>query len=295
MKCKFILKHERSGLSLQALCELFEVQRSSYYAWRANLPERRVTRAQEAALGVTIEQIFIGSRKSYGAVRVHDQLIKRGINIHSVKQVRRIMKRKGLFSVHCRRKRKVICTTDSSGNHPIAENLLGRDFNATAPNQKWVGDITYIQTDEGWLYLATVMDLYSRKIVGYAMGSSIDAALACRAFKMALMRRPQVSELTYHSDRGSVYGSLAFRELLIDNKITPSMSRKGNCYDNAVAESFFHTLKVELISQNEYKLRSSAIFSISEWIENFYNAKRTHSTLGYCSPVQFEEAQAAGS
>lgn len=295
MKCKFISKHEKSGLSLERLCELFEVQRSSYYAWRAALPQRRAVRTQEAALGVIIEQIFIGSRKSYGAVRVHDQLMKRGISAHSVKQVRRIMKQKGLFSVHCRRKRKVICTTDSSGNHPIADNLLRREFNANAPNQKWVGDITYIRTDEGWLYLATVMDLYSRKIVGYAMGSSIDATLACRAFKMALMRRPQVSELMYHSDRGSVYGSLAFRELLIDNHITPSMSRKGNCYDNAVAESFYHTLKVELISQNEYKLRSSATFSISEWIENFYNSKRTHSTLGYCSPVQFEEAQTTGS
>ena len=199
-----------------------------------------------------------------------------------------------LYSVHCRRKRKVIATTDSRGNHAVADNLLKRDFTATAPNQKWVGDITYIWTQERWLYLATVMDLFSRKIVGYAMGDLINAELACKAFKMAIMRRQNVSELTYHSDRGSVYGSLAFRELLIANNIVPSMSRRGNCYDNAVAESFFHTIKVELITRNEYKLKISAIFSICEWIENFYNTKRTHSTLGYCSPVDFETSKAGG-
>ena len=252
------------------------------------MAERKLSFEQEAKLGVIIEQIFIKSRKSYGGIRVHDQLVKKDITEYSVKQVRKIMKKLGLFSVHCRRKRKVIITTDSKGNRAIAENLLKRDFAATAPNQKWVGDITYIWTEERWLYLATVMDLYSRKIIGYAMGDHINAALACKAFKMAILRRPQAKELIYHSDRGSVYGSLEFRELLIQNNITPSMSRRGNCYDNAVAESFFHTLKVELIFQNEYKLKISAIFSISEWIENFYNTERTHSTLGYCSPVEFE-------
>lgn len=277
------------------MCDLFEVQRSSYYGWKCRLPQRELSREQEEKLGIVIEQIFTKSRKSYGGIRVHDQLVKKGITEHSVKQVRKRMVKKGLFSVHCRRKRKVITTTDSRGNKSIADNLLNRDFAATAPNQKWVGDMTYIWTDERWLYLATVMDLYSRKIVGYAMGSQIDAALACKAFQMALMRRLQAEELTYHSDRGSVYGSLAFRELLIQNDITPSMSRRGNCYDNAVAESFFHTLKVELISQNEYKLKISAVFSISEWIENFYNTERTHSTLGYRSPVEFETLNSANS
>ena len=288
MKCKFILANELCGLSLVDLCELFEVQRSSYYVWRAGEAGRRANREEEEKLGVVIEEIFIKSRKSYGARRVQDQLKKKGYKDCSVKQVRRIMKRKALFSVHCRRKRKVVMTTDSRGNKSIADNLLKRAFTAIGPNQKWVGDITYIWTEEGWLYLATVMDLYSRKIVGYAMGSHINAELACKAFKMALLRRPQAKELMYHSDRGSVYGSLEFRELLIQNAITPSMSRKGNCYDNAVAESFFHTLKVELIFQNKYKLKISAIFSISEWIENFYNNERTHSTLGYHSPVEFE-------
>ena len=284
-----------SGLSLEQICELCEVPRSSYYDWKSKRTRRSVSDKVKRELGVIVQKIFIESRKSYGAVRVHDQLVKKGITEHSVKQVRRIMCVLKLFSVHCRRKRKAIATTDSRGNKSIAENLLQRDFTATAPNQKWVGDITYIWTDERWLYLATVMDLFSRKIVGYAMGDYIDAQLACKAFKMALLRRPQVQELTYHSDRGSVYGSLAFRDLLIENKITPSMSRKGNCYDNAVAESFFHTIKVELIYQNRYKLKISAIFSVCEWIENFYNTKRTHSTLGLCSPVDFENLKATGS
>jgi len=252
------------------------------------LSERLVSGQEREKLAVIIAEIFVQSRKSYGAVRVHDQLVKRGITNYSVKQIRRIMREKALFSVHCRRKRKVISTTDSRGNNSIADNLLQRNFSATAVNQKWVGDITYIWTDERWLYLATVMDLFSRKIVGYAMGDHIDARLACKAFKMALMRRPQAKELTYHSDRGSVYGSLDFRELLIANDITPSMSRKGDCYDNAVAESFFHTIKVELIYQNEYRLKISAIFSVCDWIDNFYNTERTHSTLGYRSPVDFE-------
>lgn len=275
---------------METLCELCEVPRSSYYDWKSKQTTRKLSAAAIKELGVIVEKIFIESRKSYGAVRVHDQLVKRNIVDYSVKQIRRLMRDLRLFSVHCRRKRKVISTTDSRGNKAIADNLLKQDFTATAPNQKWVGDITYIWTDERWLYLATVIDLFSRKIVGYAMGDHIDARLACKAFKMALMRRPQAKELIYHSDRGTVYGSLAFRELLAENGTTPSMSRKGNCYDNAVAESFFHTIKVELIRQNTYKFKVSAILSICEWIEHFYNTKRTHSSLGYCSPVDFELA-----
>lgn len=291
-----MLENEQpSGLSVERLCELCEVPRSSYYDWKAKREQRRLSDKARKELGVKVERIFLESRKSYGARRVHDQLVKQGIVNCSVKQIRRLMCDLRLFSVHCRRKRKVIATTDSRGNNAIAENLLKRDFTAIAPNQKWVGDVTYIWTHERWLYLATVMDLFSRKIVGYAMGDQIDARLACKAFKMALLRRPQAKELTYHSDRGTIYGSLAFRELLAANQIIPSMSRKGDCYDNAVAESFFHTIKVELIHQNEYKLKISAILSISEWIENFYNTKRTHSALGYRSPVEFEQSKQTGS
>jgi putative transposase len=281
-------------LSLEVICELLEVARSSYYAWQGKKGERKDRAKKRDEILFIIEEIFVKSRKSYGAIRVHNQLVKIGIKEYSAKQVRQLMKEKGLISVHCRAKKKFICTTDSRGNKSIADNLLQREFSATAPNQKWVGDITYIWTDEGWLYLATVLDLYSRKIVGYAMSSKPDAELACNAFKMALMRRPQARELMYHSDRGSVYGSLEFRELLIKNGITPSMSRKGDCYDNAVAESFFHTIKVELIFLKVYKTRKSAILSVAEWIENFYNAERIHSTLGYRSPADYEASYSAG-
>jgi putative transposase len=271
------------------LCELFEVQRSSYYLWKSKVLERRTNEEKEKELALVVERVFLESRKSYGAIRVHDKLRKEGISDYSVKQVRRIMKKKRLFSVHCKAKKKVVITTDSKGNKSIADNLLKRDFRAVAPNEKWVGDISFIATGEGWLYLATVIDLFSRKIVGYSMSSKIDARLACRAFKMALMRRKNIKQLIYHSDRGSVYGSIAFRQLLLNNKISPSMSRKADCYDNAVAESFFHTLKVELTSQHKYSSRAEAQASISDWIENFYNSKRSHSSLGYCSPNEFEE------
>lgn len=230
-------------------------------------------------MGEIIELFFIKSRQTFGALRVHDPLIRKGFSDYSVKQVRRIMRQKGLFSVHCRQKRKMVRTTDSGGNHPIAENVLCRDFGAAAPNLKWVGDLTYIWTGEGWMYVETVLDLYSRKIVGYALGNNIDVALACKAFRIAPMRRPQARELAYHSDIGSVYGSVAFRELLIAHQVTPSWSHKGDFYYNAVADSFFHTLKVELTHRNEYKFKIAAIHSIAEYIEDFYNSERTHSTL----------------
>ena len=180
-------------------------------------------------------------------------------------------------------------TTDSSKTQAPADNLLARDFSSKAMNEKWVGDVTYIGTPEGWLYLAIVLDLFSRKVVGYALGRNNDAKLASDAFKMAVARRRQPKHLVYHSDRGSVYASKDFKELLADNDITPSMSRKGNCWDNAVAESFFDTLKVELIYQKDFSLMLSYISSIIDWIEGFYNATRMHSSIGYCSPDEFEE------
>ncbi|MCB0332127.1 MAG: IS3 family transposase [Bdellovibrionales bacterium] len=166
--------------------------------------------------------------------------------------------------------------------------MLQQDFSAERPNDR-VGDVTYVRTKEGWLYLATVIDLFSRKVVGYAMSNRNDARLACTALKMALLRKQMPESFVYHSDRGSVYDSRAFRELLAANNITLSMSRKGNCYDNSVAESFFHTIKVELIFRMEYKSRLSALASITNWIERFYNSSRMHSSLGYNSPDEFEQ------
>ncbi len=199
------------------------------------------------------------------------------------------MRKNGLISVHFKRKRKFVVTTNSAGTKVPAPNLLQQNFTAKSPNQKWVGDVTFIRSDEGWVYLATVIDLFSRKVVGHAVSNRNDATLAVTAFKMALLRRQQPRELVYHSDRGSIYASHDFKSLLTDNNIQPSMSRSGNCYDNAVAESFFHTLKVELVDRNRYKLRISAAVSIRQWIENFYNTKRMHSAIGYCSPNEFEQ------
>jgi len=198
------------------------------------------------------------------------------------------MRKNKLISVYVRKKKKFVSTTDSSKTKAPAENILNRDFSAKAPNEKWVGDVTYIYTPEGWLYFANVIDLFSRKVVGYALSRNNDADLACSAFKMAIARRKQPKHLVCHSDRGSVYVSNDFKSLLAKNEITPSMSRKGNCWDNAVAESFFDTLKVELIYQKNFNLMMSYGSAIIDWIENFYNAKRMHSSIGYCSPDEFE-------
>ena len=204
------------------------------------------------------------------------------------------LRKNGLISVYAKRRRRFVATTDSSKTTAPADNLLARNFTAKAVNEKWVGDVTFIWTPECWLYLAIVIDLFSRKVVGYAIGRNNDAQLACAAFKMAVARRRQPKHLVYHSDRGSVYASNLFKELLVQNQITPSMSRKGNCWDNAVAESFFDTLKVEIIYENNFKLMLSYVSAIIDWIENFYNSKRMHSSIGYCSPAEFEAIHAGG-
>ncbi len=186
-------------------------------------------------------------------------------------------------------KKHFVVTTDSANTKAPAANLLARDYSAKTMNEKWVGDVTFIRTPEGWLYLAIILDLFSRKVVGYALGRRNDAKLACDAFRMAVARRKQPKHLIYHSERGSVYASTAFKNLLAENNITPSMSRKGNCWDNAVAESFFDTLKIELIYQKNFNLMLSYVSSIIDWIEHFYNADRMHSSIGYCSPDEFEQ------
>ena len=287
MRCGFVAEHQGVELSTSRLCELVEISRSSYYHWCSTFEQRELSVEQERELFVEINKIFIESRRSYGVPRVWRSLIRQGIAC-SRREVGRIMRKNRLISTHCRRKRKFVVTTDSSKTQTPAQNILNRDFSAKEPNQKWVGDITYIRTAQGWLYLASVIDLFSRKIVGYALSAYNDAALACAAFTMAVVRRRKPTHLVYHSDRGSVYASKDFKDLLSKNNITPSMSRKANCWDNSVAESFFHTLKVELIYQNEYKYRTAALASITQWIETFYNPKRMHSYLDYYSPDEFE-------
>lgn len=287
MRCGFVAEHQGVELTASRLCQLVNIPRSTYYHWCSTFEQRKLSVEQEHELFLKIQQIFIKSHKSYGVPRVWRALVRQGVAC-SRREVGRIMRKNKLISTHCRVKKKFVVTTDSSQTKAPAKNILNRDFSAKAPNEKWVGDVTYIRTAEGWLYLANVMDLFSRKVVGYALGAHNDARLACAAFKMAVVRREQPKQLVYHSDRGSVYVSNDFKNLLCKNEITPSMSRKGDCWDNAVAESFFHTLKVELIYQNEYKYRLSALSSIMDWIERFYNPERMHSYLGYCSPDEFE-------
>jgi transposase InsO family protein len=182
-------------------------------------------------------------------------------------------------------------TTDSKHGHPIAPDLLRRDFTAEGPNRAWVSDITYIPTDEGWLYLASTMDLFSRMIVGWSMSSALKTTIVVDALRMAISRRAPEAGLVHHSDRGVQYASVEFRELLVAHGFQASMSRTGNCYDNAAKESFFHTLKTELVHHERYRTRDEARASVFEYIEAFYNRQRLHSTLGYLSPDEFERAR----
>ena len=288
MRCGFIAEHRSCELSLIRLCKLVNVAKSSYYDWRSKSARRKLSVEEEKVLFSKINKIFIKSRKTYGVPRVWRDLLREG---HSCtrRQVSYIMRKNKLISVYSAGRKKFIVTTDSSKTKTAADNILNRKFYAKAPNEKWVGDVTFIRTAQGWLYLAVIIDLYSRKVVGYAFSKNNDAELACSAFRMALARREEPKHLIYHSDRGSIYASGTFKELLRKNEITPSMSRRGNCWDNAVCESFFDTLKVEAVHRKIYKLRIEAQKDITNWIEDFYNSTRMHSSIGYCSPDEFEE------
>ena len=270
------------------MCKTLEVSRSGFYAWLAREESQRAR--EDRRLTALIRGIFEESRGTYGAPRVHKTLQKRGVRCGR-KRVRRLMQAAGL---RARTKRKFrVKTTDSNHGLPIAPDLLGQNFTAQGPNQAWVSDITYIPTDEGWLYLASTMDLFSRRIVGWSMSSTLEAAGVIDALQMAIGRRTPEAGLIHHSDRGSQYASRDFRESLEAHGIKASMGRKGNCYDNAAKESFFYTLKTELIHHEHYRTREEARASVFDYIETFYNRQRLHSTLSYCSPVEFELKHAA--
>jgi len=234
---------------------------------------------------VHIKEIYLSSYRSYGSPRIHYELKKLKIKC-SKKRVERLMKKNNLVSIH---KKKFINTTDSKHNLPVAHNVLNRRFYAEKPNQVWVADITYIPTREGWLYLAAILDIYSRKIVGWAMGDRITTKLIIAALNMAIYQRRPGAGLIHHSDRGCQYASNKHQEILQQHGITCSMSRKGDCWDNAVMESFFHTLKTELVNHRRYQLRSQAKRDIFEYIEVFYNRFRSHSSIGYVSPEFYEK------
>lgn len=232
-----------------------------------------------------IRKIYDKSRKNYGSPRIYQQLLREDYSIGK-KRVERLMQEMGIQALA---KRKYQATTDSKHGKPVAENHLNRNFTPDKPNVSWVADITYIWTKEGWLYLATIMDLYSRKIIGWSLHNRLTKGLVISALNMALKQRKLSSDLLLHSDRGSQYVSRLYQLLLIKHGILCSMSGKGNCWDNAVMESFYRTLKVELIYQKTYKTRREAQRDIFEYIEIFYNRERLHSSLGYYSPEEYEK------
>jgi transposase InsO family protein len=269
------------------MCEVLEVSRSGFYAWRSRPESKRSKHHRE--LVSEMRQIHADrDMKSYGSPRIHEELVARGKTC-SENTVARLMRAHGL-AARTRRKYKV--TTDSAHSLPLAENVLNREFEQDAPDRVWLADITYIWTLEGWLYLAAVLDVHSRKIVGWSLSHRMQTSLVMDALRMALGRRSpdQAKSLMHHSDRGSQYASQAFQDLLRERNITCSMSRKANCWDNAMMESFFATLKKERIHHESYSTREAARQSVFQYIELFYNTRRRHSALGYLSPEQYERA-----
>lgn len=261
---------------------MLSIERSGYYAWLKRKPSQRSI--ANKGLDKKITAAFDRHKKRYGAPRITDELQGEG-EACSQNRVYRRMKKLGL---RAKGKKKFKITTDSKHNLPVAENLLNRDFTTTAPNQKWVSDITYIWTDEGWLYLATVIDLYSRAVIGWSIQPTMTRELVSNALMMALWRRKFPRGVLCHSDRGSQYCSHDYQKMLKKYSLICSMSRKGNCWDNAIAESFFHSLKVELVYTERYATRESAKQSIFEYIEVYYNRVRRHSSIGSIAPMVFE-------
>jgi transposase InsO family protein len=273
---------EKAQYPIGLLCKALDVSRPGYYAHTRRPTSKHAER--DAALGAKIAAIHASSGKRYGCPRVHDELREEGERV-SRKRVGRIMKEHDLRG---KRRRRYRVTTQSNHDFPIAPNVLARDFSATAPNQKWVGDITYIWTREGWLYLAVLIDLFSRRVVGWSMSDSLATDLPLRALHMAIQTRRPPRGLIHHTDRGCQYASAEYRAVLEQNGIVASMSRKGNCWDNAVAESFFATLKTELVRDIDFLRRDHARREVFAYIEGFYNRRRRHSALGYANPNKLE-------
>ncbi len=274
---------EKANYPVRILCRVLQVSRSGFYAWAKRSPSRR--KVEDRRLRVEIKALHEASYKTYGSPRIHADLKARQMAI-SRKRVARLMKEAGLCGLPPKRFRR---TTDSQHNQPVAGNVLQRDFDVSKPNQCWAADITYIRTWEGWLYLAVVIDLFSRRVVGWALADHLRTDLVLEALRMALGLRQPEAGLLHHSDRGSQYASQAYRGLLEGRGITCSMSRRGDCWDNAVVESFFGTLKTELIHRHPWPSRRRAATSVIDYIEIFYNRKRRHSYLGYLSPADYEK------
>jgi putative transposase len=282
MNYEFIAEHAAT-YPVTRQCQVLGVAVSGYYAWRKGQTSPRQQEDQQL-LG-EIQQIYQHHRRLYGSPRIHAELKEKGWKC-SRKRVARLMRQAHLRSVRQRRRR--LQTTHSNPAYPVAANVLNRQFEAQRPNQKWVSDITYIPTQTGWLYLAAVLDLFSRRIVGWAMSARCDALLVQNALHMALSQRQPHGDLLHHSDRGSQYAAHAYRALLAQPAITASMSRQGNCSDKAVMESLFHTLKSECVDLHVFRSHTHARSVLFEFIEVYYNRQRLHSTLGFRTPVAFE-------
>ena len=281
MKFAFI-QAEKARWPIEVQCDVFGVSRSGYYAWSGRPKAQRA--ADDAALVVEIKAAYKTGRCSYGSPRVHRELRAKGRRVGK-KRVERLMREEGIVA---RKKRRFRKTTDSNHSHPIAPNVLERNFNVELPDTAWVTDVTYVWTHEGWLYLAAILDLFSRRVVGWAASANNDRTLATSALARATSARTPAAGLVHHSDRGSVYASGDYGDALTKIGATKSMSRKADCWDNAVAESFFATIKGEMIDHEDYQTRAAAIEAIADYIDGFYNSCRRHSTLGYVSPIEFE-------
>jgi transposase InsO family protein len=276
------IEAEKARWPVDTLCDVLGVSRSGYYAWKVRPPAARVT--EDARLVVEIKAAYAVGRGGYGSPRVQRELQKKGRRVGK-KRIERLMRCEG---IRARQRRRFRATTDSKHADPIAPNILDRQFTVEAPNTTWVTDVTYVWTHEGWLYLAAILDLCSRRVVGWAVGPNNDRRLALDALDRAVAKRHPLEGLVHHSDRGSTYASADYRSALVTCGAVASMSRKGDCWDNAVAESFFATIKGEMIDHEDFQSRAEAATAIAEFIDGFYNVQRMHSSLGYMSPVEFE-------
>lgn len=277
------IKEHRKDYPIGIMCRLLSVSRSGYHLWI-----KRKLSAREFENRRLLEVIvfhYKKSKRTYGLPRILGAIRRQGLNVNK-KRVARLMREN---NIKAKTKRRFKVTTVQNSKAAASENILNQNFTASSENKIWTGDITYLWTKEGWLYLAIVMDIYSRKIIGWSINSSLSTELVIRALMMALVHRNPERGIIFHSDRGSQYTSSAFREILKNYGIVQSMSSTGNCYDNAITESFFHTLKTELTYWEKYQTREEAKRSIFEYIEINYNRRRLHSSLGYLSPVEFEE------
>jgi putative transposase len=278
------IREQHGEFSISSLCRVLEVSRRGYYEWHGRPPSAHADTEQQ--LEAKVQQCFAQGRGTYGTRRIKHQLAQEGLQV-SRRRIGRVLAQSGL---RCKTRRKFKAPRASGQAQTIAPNQLNREFTVKVPDTVYVGDITYLPTGEGWLYLAVVLDLCSRAVVGWAMANHMRAELVTQALSMATCQRQPVAGLMRHTDRGSQYGADSYRQLLAQHGIEPSMSRKGNCWDNAVAESFFHTLKTELVYLENFDTHEQAQMEVFEYIEVFYNRQRCHSANGYLAPLAYEQA-----